>query len=612
MKIRLPKALLPLVAVAASSTAQAGYITPTVIKKDGGEMVLGTNPNNVSGYTIDVKDGENGATITKDTESTSGLFVREGQLTIGGTKEHVTVSINPNNGGQLDDFGLNGTPTALNVAGKNAETVIDNATVKTGDVKTATSVGGPDGNGTLILKNGAVYDATNQYDFYIGYKSYTVGNENPMYSTNNGLGIQMFYATTNNVGDSREVVDENGKVQPDYTNRYEGTYTPGAEGTDTLFGKGVVTVDGGSTLGGMSRDFCVGHGELNIRNNSVVTTAGPNAANTSPRPKMYLGYALGSTSVVNVESGSVLNIEGQLYTGCAGNSTTIINVDNATVNLNNKMGSFLGIDMWNIGSGTTEFNLLGGAKLNVSEEMYIGYEDKATLKVASTAVINDFDNKNTDGSALDRLIVMKDGSIENKGTINMLTDIRGGSVLVDVGGKMEDISMTGGELTLNDKSVINGFLNVENGFVNINGAVTIMDALTLGVDEIATGGAAESAMFAAMPADMVGEPAVTLNFAEGAYINMNGNDVSIFDLAFIEVVDSDGNFTLFTNVGNAEALNGVDFYYTDTNGDTQVGKIEVSNGTVYVGKDTTIPEPTTATLSLLALAALAARRRRRA
>ncbi|MBR5889431.1 MAG: hypothetical protein IKY92_05230, partial [Akkermansia sp.] len=155
--MKLSRHLLTIIAIIATGTAQAGYVTPTTIWKDSGEMVLGQNPDNVSGFTLDVKDGDTEATVTKGGTTTSGLFVREGKLTIGGTDEHITLTINPNGGGQLDDFQLGGTATVLNVAGKDAVAVIDNATVKT-DLKTASAVGGPDGNGTLIIQNGAKYD----------------------------------------------------------------------------------------------------------------------------------------------------------------------------------------------------------------------------------------------------------------------------------------------------------------------------------------------------------------------------------------------------------------------------------------------------------------------
>ena len=118
--MKLSRHLLTIIAIMATGAAQAGYVTPTTIWKEAGEMTLGSNPDNVPGYTLDVKDGDTDATVTKGGTTSSGLFVRDGKLTIGGTDEHITLTINPNGGGQLEDFGLGGTATVLNVAGKDA------------------------------------------------------------------------------------------------------------------------------------------------------------------------------------------------------------------------------------------------------------------------------------------------------------------------------------------------------------------------------------------------------------------------------------------------------------------------------------------------------------
>ena len=91
--MRLPKGLLALIAAAAASTAQAGYYTPTTITTSS-EMLLGTKAEDVGGYTIDAKDGIGTATITGDVTSGSAIYVREGELIIGGTDYHNTVTIN--------------------------------------------------------------------------------------------------------------------------------------------------------------------------------------------------------------------------------------------------------------------------------------------------------------------------------------------------------------------------------------------------------------------------------------------------------------------------------------------------------------------------------------
>ena len=66
--------------------------------------------------------------------------------------------------------------------------------------------------------------------------------------------------------------------------------------------------------------------------------------------------------------------------------------------------------------------------------------------------------------------------------------------------------------------------------------------------------------------------------------------------------------TLFETTGNTTGLEDLTVTCVDKDGETKEMAVAYNNGAVVT---TTIPEPTTATLSLLALAGLAARRRRK-
>lgn len=91
-------------------------------------------------------------------------------------------------------------------------------------------------------------------------------------------------------------------------------------------------------------------------------------------------------------------------------------------------------------------------------------------------------------------------------------------------------------------------------------------------------------------------------------VDLNGHALTIEDGAVINTVDvtdgdGDGELTLFTNFTGAQS----ESYNVVLNGvQTQI-TYDSTTGNITTGA---IPEPTTATLSLLALAALAARRRR--
>ena len=527
MKVRLPKVLLSAImcafAYAATNTAQAGYVSPTTIWKEAGEMQLGTNPDNVAGYTIDVKDGDTEATITKDVTSTSGLFVRDGQLTIGGTEYHNTVTINPNDGGQLDY--INGTPEVLNVAGKDAVVVIDNATVTT-DLATGSAVGGPDGNGTLIIQNGAKYDGKNQYYFFVGYKSYRLEGETPDYSAA-GTPQQIIYATTNNIGDSR--VDKDGN--PDFSNRYEGTYTTGIGGTE--FGKGVVTVTGNSEFDATGiREFCMAEGEVNILDNSSFTT--------SSFP-VCIGYGIGATSHVNIEGDSVWNVNGQLITGGYTNSRTVINVKDATVNLNYKKGAYLGTYLDKADNGSTsEFNVLEGSTVNVAQVFAIGLDATAKLTVDSTSAVKDFGYKNEKGEALGCLYIGACGIVENNGTI--------------------DISA----------------LELDGGTLSHSGSLTVNNSLTLnsGVLEIILTEANQS------------KEAITL--ADGASISIgtdshDASDEMVIRLIGTQNVKSGAKFIIFNQEVelSGATIEGVEVALTVEDGETVITLQE----DIYVGRD---------------------------
>ena len=555
MKIKLTKSLLTFLTFAAACTAQAGYISPTTIWTEAGEMQLGTNPDNVGGYTIDVKDGDSEATVSKDVVTTSGLFVRDGKLTIGGTDTHNTVKINPVGGGQLAY--QNGTPTVLNVAGKDAVVVIDNATVTT-DYETASAVGGPDGNGTLIIQNGGKYDGKNQYYFFVGYKSYRLEGETPDYS-GNGQNQQISHATTNNVGDSRVDADGN----RDFSNRYEGTYTKGVGGTE--FGRGVVTVTGNSEFDATGiYEFCMGEGEVNILNNS--------SFNTSAHP-VCIGYGIGATSLVNIESDSVWNVNGQLITGGYTNSRTVINVKDATVNLNYKKGAYLGayLDKANNGS-TSEFNVQEGSTVNVAQTFAIGYDATAKLTIDNTSAVKDFGYKNENGESLACLYVGAMGTVENMGTIEVFTEVDGG-VFTMVNG------------------AVAAALTATTGTINLSGEVTFTGTVELGSIEKASG-------------------ALTINIEQGSTIHFY-DEVTLSN-AVINVLLNDESYEgeqLFTIASVdgliPDTLKDIDLQLSFNN--STVNTVAMSAGFVATK---TIPEPTTATLSLLALAGLAARRRR--
>lgn len=103
-------------------------------------------------------------------------------------------------------------------------------------------------------------------------------------------------------------------------------------------------------------------------------------------------------------------------------------------------------------------------------------------------------------------------------------------------------------------------------------------------------------------------------FNEGCTIDLGGNALSIGDDAVIRLLfDSENGFdracTLFTNIGEgSEGLENLTIIVSGYDGSNETTiQASIKDGKISA----TVPEPATATLSLLALAALAARRRRK-
>ena len=111
----------------------------------------------------------------------------------------------------------------------------------------------------------------------------------------------------------------------------------------------------------------------------------------------------------------------------------------------------------------------------------------------------------------------------------------------------------------------------------------------------------------------------TVAFAEGANLTLNGTiidlggtDVKLGSDLTLQVADVENvgdNVTLFEQAGEGSVYEGVTITFTDAAGGTKTAKLtRDADGSIHTAA---VPEPTTATLSLLALAALCARRRRR-
>lgn len=500
-----------------------------------------------TGYTIDAKDGATEATITGTVDSTSALYVREGKLTVGGTTTHNTVTLMPNTGGQLE--GTECGPTILAVSGNNAEMVIDNATV-TSSREASSSIGGADGNGTLTIQNGGKYLGGNKVSFFVGYKSYDLEGETP-----NQVNV---HATTQGLTGT-----ETGDTT-NLSNRYQGTYTEGLNGTK--FGKGTVTVSGqNSELVTGYGGFYMAEGVVTVEDNAKMTT-GTYAA--------QLAVQTGSTSVLNVKNNAEATFRGQLHTGCASATQSSVNVNDATLSFTHAffgLGSYNGEAYVSNGS-TTTVNFTGESTIKANG-ITVAYNDKTDLFVGAGTTVKGH------GEETPNMYVYELGTVTNQGSIQMNVDLDGGTFIAGNDSEMLELVATGGQFV-------------------VDGSIAVMGDISLGNTEFV--------------------------FADGSIIDLNGGNFTLGENCSIKVVMTEAQTMLLSDSANSEyELKGITFNnagsVTGLDGDitiTLVESLEDENGTeVVLTADkvivNAIPEPTTATLSLLALATLAARRRRR-
>ncbi|MBQ2869027.1 MAG: hypothetical protein IJE88_03265, partial [Akkermansia sp.] len=363
---------------------------------------------------------------------------------------------------QMDGF------IPLTVSGKDAEFVIDGAVVDFGVWGAAIDVGGADGNGKFVMKNGAVMDNWTGYSFFIGYSGEL---EEDMASQ---LGFMNGHATTATTsGDYTKVED-----------RYVGNYTDAQNGSGVKFGRGEVLVTGKSTMiaGKLGGGIFMGEGSLTVEDESYVYINGAS----------FFGRQAGSTSIVNISSGSVLDMTGELiagsykeWTGADKSSDNIdvnITVNNATI----RIGDHLYMSMDGDVRNNTMINLCNNSTVTANEA-YIGSDGEnskasvivgtgSTLKTTSTEV------RNGNVRILDKGTVKSDTfDIYNRGIVSVESAdsvLTTGMLTVHAGGTMQ--AAGGDPIEVDSDVTVN-----EGGIISLkNGSTLSAKALTMAAGSI--------------------------------------------------------------------------------------------------------------------------------
>ena len=468
MKTRLPKALvLALMSASSVATVQAkGVYAPGQIigvDSNGQSITATVTPEEISaGNTLTVhapnaKDGDGVLTVSVTANSgiNNAVNVREGTLYVKGESTGSTLNcltITP----YFEGVNYGGAPTTVNVAGKDAVMVVDKVQIYNG-VYSAMCVGGPDGSGTLVVQNGAHFDNSNGSTLFIGYPGYLGATTDEEIGWGNG------HATTAGVNDDAS----------DLSNRYVGTYYTGSNGLSTKFGKGAVTVKGNSKLT-TAYQLVMSEGVLNVEEqSSVIISPGEWGA-------CYLGYANGSTSEVNIKSGSKLDLFAtKAYFGYGDKSAVTINIDGEGSQLNDHLGeATTGVRLgWRDGVAiTTRLNVTNKGELNV-----------ANLAAGTAAGNNDVKiTIDSQSSYTGKNLTMKNGAtLDTAGASSVdNTMLEGGAIVNSGDWSSKSLSQSGGKIDntgtvdVEELSLTSGVFN-NAGTLNVKSQLNMSTAATL-------------------------------------------------------------------------------------------------------------------------------------
>jgi len=403
-------------------------------------------------------------------------------------------------------------------------------------------------------------------------------------------------------------------------------------------------VTGSATIGTKRHGDCF-QGTININS---LTNSGDSAVLT-----LMNGSQCDATTTINLNGGSLkgtINVESNAVAGANQNRKLQVNINasdlakDAVINFcepstgntsgdtdllaNNKQGNY---NILGVGADTVKVGGLTGTTTKAATIKSTGDSGTRTLEINTTQGADYSTNAKVEAS----VNLVKSGEGTQTFTNDTSDSIATTSIAVNGG----MLALTGlAELHLQDLVVKSGAtLSVGNGVAtanastsaaatsvsksaslqggaSINGGLDLSNATSLTLDGIGKGSLVKITGDLILPGASK-TPTLTLSGDILSSLNaMNqGDELGIFSVRGgffvgdrgIDALDATNGIALNTVFSAGEGYNFEDYYlgFTPGTGD------EAGYSTVYIGK--IVPEPTTATLSLLALAALAARRRRR-
>lgn len=564
MKLRLPKSLmLGISAITIIGTAGADTtdslpfysVIDDIVAPVKGEIVGCNDVEDEAKFVA--KDGEGTFKYTGEGSICASIYAREGEFQIGDASQTTEVTIeasapDPSLGAGVYGYGVS-------VGGKNAVIRLNNATVTSGSGSTI--VGGQNGNGALIIENGSTYNAGGSEVFVIGDSDYSC-------------------ATTKTEDSTTTPTADNWSEQ-----MYKGSYSPAKNLSDAEFGRGDVTVSGGSKLF-TPRSFYMSEGSLSVDNSEV------RIGNSTNGLKALMGLAENSTSEINVTNGGKLEIQAdQIQTNNADNTKTVITVDGAGSNLT-------------IGKANTAWFGANGDEVISNTS--------ASLKITGGAIANfdktnvSFGSKNAENKSVKVDVTI---GASSKMDVGGYLYLRKGAVLENAGTLSIDEAASlyaEGTAAIINSGTIDGYTQLSG-----NNTFTAMDGSEMGMVDVYGSSTLTIAGLVTMHEELWIGTEGSVVFTLGSSLDMTGHRIYgtmnfILDASAEGVTDLDSlvlTSELFTNYDESESK-----FSDDT-----VITVKLAGGnteTTTIGALQVIPEPATATLSLMALCALAARRRR--
>ena len=507
-----------------------------------------------------VKDGSATATITGDIEMDTRLIVREGTLKVSGA------TITQKSNGNYDFLMVGGKE----VDGKNTVLELDNAQIiqtdaaYSGYMKSIT-VGNKDGEGTLIMKNGSVVKSGQL--FHGGY--------------------------------------------PDYVNAAHGSYAS-VTGDETYFNDaspkaGHLRIESGSKLYAGS-GYMICHMDMTIDGKGsefLSATRHVSENDWATGLDSWLGDMDDCTSTVNITGGGAMKHYNELKMSLS-KAETVITVSGAD---DEGTGSlFAAYHRVNMATGSE------GAKVSVSAT------DNAAVHM--TAAIMGAAGKNNEvkisidktSSYTGASLTMYDGAVfTNNGKVMLASD----SIVTE----WRDDRNIGLEASLADKGDVNvssvdviSELTMEGGVFENNGLLSV-DTVKMNDGNLVLGGGSSLVLSLDDTAALVfGDGSLELaTDATLVYVKLVISNISTLalDSSTMEFVLAEGNTESVNAFYDMLEGDSVSVSFEDTEGTSLSGYSLNRNGEGKLVVTASVPEPTTATLSLLALAALAVRRRRR-